>query len=367
MDFLPEEKDSSRVTSIRSIDVLTRVYPDKEHFYFIESRKRRQPFIKKHMVHELSTKGFLTKGNMHHTSYGPELLVNSVTSTLKTVASIVNPLPIANNNAARGPRAMNPAIYNRSSELHDLLGEIKSLNQQRMEFLSGDRPDGRNAKNCPVKFIVKQLEAEERKLIDVLAGTKKVTVKKQIVQVDELKLGSNKIFESCNSVGICDPTSTKCNSSQSCQDFNLTIHNYTPRINSFWKKKQTQISTYDKNKGIHYRLPATCLVSIENNQGAEFYRKEQVIPQFGSVLYLPARVGIVRNDIDYTLDPHTGALHKFEANAEGIATEQLNQVNQALREVPSDFRSNESDYQDLKEDIERLKIRESTFRTTHRK
>lgn len=323
---------------ITGIDIETRIYPDPDHFYFIESKNRKHPFIKKVIAHELTTKGFLTKSNISIENTTVDFVLNTIETAFSVYAGIANPGAAAADAEARidgvdkKGDADDDDVEKRLKPLYQVLQQIAEIRAQKLKIIYGNVNLSAYSDQPPIGTMVAALEKEEAKLVALISGSKTTTPMKKVYAVSNIS--NQTLFQFDKTKGLDKGTGVL---------YSLDVTNHTEDLSTFWTAKSTRIENYDENKGIHYRLPATCLIRVLDASDNEQYRKEHIVPQLGTVMFLPARVGVTKNDLTYTLDPVTGALLKFEANSEGIDMETVKAFNESLAGLPEQLRKEEEE------------------------
>jgi hypothetical protein len=289
---------------LKSVELKQVILPDESQTYFVTFKKKNALFVNKKFLFELTEQGFLKNGNIVSQDNSSAIVLSTLEATTSFVKSAYT-LPA-------GAKAG-------GTRMEIIVKKILSLRKEREDLITGNKAPDLNYSNSPILGMYEKLKEEEEKLLSLLAGTEKT---KSVTKVIRYKpqIGSNQ------NLFYFSPTKGLSNSSTGVADGeNITLSisdesNHQKNLQAFLISK----STLAKSKhGLYYRLPVTTVVKIQDNN-KEYYNSLQVIPQLGSVAFLPNRIGIVKNDISYTLDPTTGALLKYDANSEGVNMDKVN-------------------------------------------
>lgn len=342
MDFAGELVNEKTYV-IKKVEIKTRSFPDQDEIYFIETKNINNPFFKKVLLFELTNKGFLKESNTSGTDSSIDFILSTTTSALNIIASIYSPVPSGGTGArpnTEGPPNLPITVPSGQEGLYSILEEIRDIKQQKKSLME-EINTGKLA-YVDLQTILKDLEKRESSLVNLFSGKTITTLKTKVFPFIPSS-GTNILFNFDKDSGYEGeiPVIIKVNS-------------YPKRgLDKFLNNYKTSIS--EKNKGIYYRIPANTLVQVYYEK-KELYRSEHIIPQLGHVGFLPSRVGWLKNDIKYSLDPKTGALLKFDANGEGINLEKVESLQEESRKLSEKLSQEDNEFEDLEKAIKQLEL-----------
>jgi hypothetical protein len=317
--------------SIAEIELIPRILPDEDQVYHVQTLGRNSLISSKNYFFELTPHGYMKSGDITSSDYSSEF----VTSAVKTTAQIMGKLSVplfasTQNYVYEAPKPTKAGI------MDHIIKEINRIRIAKKELLIENNNQYSSAE---MDKILKELEKEEAKLIPLIAGTKTETFEKRIYNYKP-QLGKTLLFYFSKEKGLnAEPII------ENQVEVELESH-----IRFAGSSRLRSSGT--KTKGLHYRIPATVNFKIQSPR-AIYLNKTEVIPQLGTTAFLPSRIGLFKNKLNYRLDTKTGALILFEGNSEGAGQENVMRVSdEILRLADPQGRSLE----DLEMEIKRLEL-----------
>lgn len=338
MDF--EYIDSSTPKyQLKTIEMNPVILPDAENAYHIEFRRRNSLLLKKKYLFELTEQGYLKSGNILAQDNTADLAFATLEAASNFVKSAYGTIAAAGGGGA---------------PINLIVTKILSLKKQREDLISGSMAPDLSYSNSPIIGMHDKLKEEEDKLISMIAGKEKTkTITKVIRYIPVATTGSSLFyFSSSNGFSL---SSTGAANEKNIQIIISDKSNHSLYLNPFLTSKATNIPD---RRGLFYRIPASTAVQITDGS-TQYVNKVQVIPQLGSIAFLSNRVGLVKNDTYYTLDPVTGALLKFDANAEGINVEQAKSLLTSASSLPESLKKPKDEktgFEETEKAIKRLEL-----------
>jgi hypothetical protein len=325
---------------MKAIELSPIIIPDHDNAYHIEFRRKNALLLKKKYMFELTEQGYLKSGNI----LAQDNTSDIVFATLEAASNFVK--------SAYGTPAAAPGGGGASLAL--IVNKILALRKQREDLISGSLVPDLSYSNSPILGMHEKLKEEEDKLINMISGKEKTkTVTKIISYIPAVTAGSSLFyFSQLNGFSL---TPTGALNEKNVQIIVRDKSVQSLYLNPFLISKATNIPD---RRGLFYRIPST--MSIEITDGStQYVNKIQVIPQLGNVGFLPNRVGLVRNDTHYTLDPVTGALLKFDANSEGINADQAKSFLNNASSLPESLKKQKEEktgFEETEKAIKRLEL-----------
>lgn len=326
---------------IKSIELKPVILPDPDNQYFIEFKKRNSLFLKKKFLLELAEQGYLKNANIQSEDYTAGFVFATIGAAVKTVAPIFTPA------IKKGGGGSSVAL---------IVGKILGLQKQSIDLISGGLSPGLSYGNTPVQFMYEKLKSEEEELKSLLAGSVDKKTSTKIFRFNPTSLGRNTIFYFSSARGI----EAGPGSGISSVEIEITDNSLQTNTAGFTTSKNALIK--DSKKGLFYRIPKSVLVRVGDGS-QDYWRKLDLSPQLGVTAFLPNRIGLIKNDINYALDPTTGALIKYDANSEGLKLDEIKamygDISSSLPDVLKKKEQNEFEQQEKQIKQLELSIKEA--------
>jgi hypothetical protein len=324
---------------LKTIELNPVILPDENNAYSIEFRKKNALMLKKKYLFELTEQGYLKSGNILVQNNTSDLAFATLEAASNFVKSAYG-TPLA---AAAG-----------GTSLKLIVDKILTLRKQREDLISGSLAPDLSYVNTAIIGMYDKLKEEEDRLIRMISGSEKTkTFTKTVRHVPVVTTGSPLFyFSSTNGFSL---SSTGAANEKNVQIMVSDRSNQSLNLNPFLNSKATNIP---ERRGLFYRIPASMAIQITDGT-IQYLNKLQIIPQLGNVAFLPNRVGLVKNDTYYTLDPITGALLKFDANSEGINVDQTKSFLSSASSLPESLKKpkvEKTGFEETEKAIKRLEL-----------
>lgn len=318
--------------SISNIELIPRILPDKNQVYQVETMGKNSLVTSKNFLFELSPQGYMKSGDVQSSDYSSEFVTTAVTTSARIMGKLSMPLFASTKSYIyEAPKPTKAGI------MDHIIKEINRIRIAKKELII-DNNDRYGASE--LTKLIEELEKEEAKLLPLIAGSRSETIEKRIYHYIP-STGSTPLFYFSAEKGL--------NADQLPEnEIKVDLESHI----SFAKSRRFTYKTESGNKGLHYRIPATVNFQIKSPTTI-YLNKTEVIPQLGTTAYLPSRVGLFKNKLNYKLDTNTGALILFEANSKGSEQEGVQRIgNELMNLTQPQARSLE----DLEMEIQRLEL-----------
>ena len=313
LKYYPKKDSVYKLTSIKLIPVIV---PDSSELYYAEFRRNNALFLKKKEQFTLSNGLYLKEGSMSFEDQTSDVIVD-LGIKLGTLF-IGGPAGFLATAQSSNQRDSSDLLI----RLNIILDRIVDIQKIKKSILDGKAEE--KIYNSEFSVLLTKLEQEEQELIELVRGKKRVSAEQRTFSIDP-KVGSNTMFYFTQTGGISDD-----DIDARAVYFILEQNSLKPRLDSLLSKKELRIKS--RNHGIYYRIPFHTNLKI-------YYREELIlsepvtIPQLGSVSFLPSKIALRSNDIQYTLDEKSGALIKFDASGEGLNPENIKKITEAVTQL----------------------------------
>jgi Domain of unknown function (DUF4831) len=358
LDLIRNDTITYKITDVK---LLERSIPDSEHVYFVSLLGDRALFFKASHSFSFSSGIFLTQSKNVTEDQTGEFIAEAIPFLLKTATNGLLPgLGLGNSFIPKGLSIEEFALEivkdNKSQKVkpekavprsitEQVVDRILILQEERRVILSGFAPEV-VYKREHTTLLLKEIDKEIATLIMFIEGKKTIKTTKTVYSFDPSQLPNPLVyFSKEKGLSLTDNT---------LKPISITIppNQVETCITAFFDRK----NEINKRKGIYYRIPYTTELVVRWD-GKDLLRTPIVIPQLGSVGFLPSKIAVRSNDIRYTLDEKTGALITFEANGEGLSLESTQKVLDAVSKLPEDQikrLENEIKLKELQEQLDSL-------------
>ena len=349
-------KASNESFEIISASLQFNVVPDDSKQYFAAITNANRSFVDGKLNFEFTESGLIKSSSLESENKGLEFGIKAGSAIINAAIGVAA-LPVGAPKAFIKKGGEKDSIVKWSKKDCKSDGALK-----RLEEIQNIKIDLLTCQICEkqnIKEILGLLNAEEKRLVALLAGTKQSDTLIYRIPLDNL-INPSRIGQTDMALFTLLPNGTIVAASSYTNGTPSTGETVYGKLSSYNFNSSSQLyaladfKTGTAVSGLRYNLPAVCKLEIHDSLMDHKIKIEsiEVIPQLGKVAALASKIGKHKSSQSFTLDTKTGALLQYNMTSSAPDKTTFDPIIDQINKIPD----NVSKLSKTQREIENLKI-----------